>query len=427
MSTGAYEYKIDLQPIEILNLVFFQKFYLKSVQGSLEDENTFTDGSLTLYATPLYGLSVTQNSIQQPVDINLGSSGTIYLTGMMTQIFGPGGPTTNYGSESLTTWYPNPVTQYPENFAAPEFYNSTPGPSLAQYILSQSQNLFSVWSFYLQPVAPSSPYQSFPILSFYTSCTSACASNLSTNNSDPTLWTTMGVMDLPEGYPTPPCNQPNGPIGQYVGFPFVTKTCEAADTFSLGYVNLVFVVPSYTNSAISLQVFSSSSAQNQSNVSFPGYLLAFYQRVPDPTCGDASLKFPLPTDSFPVVYDAVNLNNQSSYGNNSLLSWLNTALSTSYTTLNDLLTGENWLEGVTQSYSDGGTQSQGITLGNDLGDEWFYAGYVPYNLLQGTILTPTRWSSSQQSYSGVAFCSGNIVLGTVLNQNPTGNIFWNNL
>jgi len=430
-----YQYVIELQSAYRTNLLFYNTFRLRSVQAIVQDENYFdVSGNVpTNYTTQIYQLNVTGNTSNQPLDIIYNQQ----LVGIMAQIFGPSNTISSRSTPS--TWYPNPVVTYPANFIdrGVSLIPLCPGPSFGQSIRGTSGNLSNPWEFYIQVASPPSEtaeqqYQSFPIYSVFGSCSNTtCTKDVSTFLTDLTRWQKFSLLDLPEGATVPPCDKPNGPIGKYMGFPFSVDS-----VFNMGYVNVVFTLP-YSGNYISEQVFSGdqNNTGGTSSTSLPGYLLMFYQRVTPPTCGGEDLVFTLPETAYPVIYDPLNLqtNVEGTYTTTqSLLGFLNNALGTSYTSVNDLFLGQNWLENVLLSSANGGATSCGVDFGDPYGSGWFIGGYVPYNFTQQFVSDNTTWAPSQESLSyattgytaGPVFCSGSLVLGTVTNPANTGNLFW---
>ena len=418
-SAQPYEYTVALQSDKTLNLVPSSSFTLDTYQGVISDGT---------YTTPLYSWYSSGTLFPQPIPLNITSVGETSLTSMVVQVFGPSGSLTGYTGSTLSEWVANPTTTYSNNYQGPT--ETYPGPSYASSVKDSKGTHSGVWSFNLQPVAPESTTSaSYPIISAYGTCdldanSLSCKRFIQTGHTDPKYWYKIGLLD--------------GPLGQTLPVPY-TKADGTTATENLRVVFATPYSPAYYNS----NVFTGN------NQTLPGYLVAFYQPSN------------LPANTYPVLFDPINIKNQAEYGSFSALTSLNTILGTEYGTLHDLFQGQGWLQDVLLPYSQGGTVSNGVDLGGSLGGGWFGLGLLSFNLRQ-QVSPNTVWAASAQSYQQsylvqqpstitptttttttsstttttttsstsststqpTQFCSGNATLGCSYNPNNTGNQFW---
>lgn len=401
----AYTYDVALQSNATLNLAIFPNFTLNTNQGLITQDP---------YSSPLFSWYRQSNLFSQAVSIFVSSKiGTLSVTAMVAQIFGPSGSLTNYTGDNLSTWVQNPTTTYPDNYLLSTV--STPGPSYASSLIDSTGNNTGVWSFNIQPASPSSG-TSFPITSAYSTCglstnVNSCdlpSSNIQVGATNIKYWYTIPLLD--------------GPLGTTMPIPYACSMSE----FTAVNIPIVFATP-YSPSVYSNTVTGncSSCSGTCSPCQSLGYLVVFYK---DST---------LPQYTYPAIYDTINIENQSSFGNLSALTWLNTALETEYSTIQELFADQNWLEDVTLPSSAGGTMSSGVDFGGDLGSNWFVMGLVPYQLLTTSSSSSFLWSNSIGAYqrssetttgtipSSTTFCSGVLTIASSYNPNKTGNQIWN--
>ena len=436
MASKPYEYSLAVQSEGNLNVATYPStssssspFTISNVQGNV------TDGT---YSTPLYSWYSSTGAYPQPVTFSSDVNGTLIISTITAEIFGPTGSLQNYANDDISTWVDNPVTFYPQNYAEPVLSN--PGPSYGFQLTDISGLMANVWNFNIQTAKPTQDIEiSYPIATAYGSCSSStsndnsCSSNgISTGGTDLRNWFKINLL--------------NGPQGRTLPFPYVDSSGQTQTV----NIETVFATP-YSRTYYQNNVFKSNPA---GTVPQSGYLVAFYRNST------------LPVNTFPLLFDPVNLQNQNAYTQQSTstnltsaLSWLNSALGTSYSTLNNLFEAGNWLEQTLLPIADGGTSSTGVNLGGDLGEGWYVLGLVPYLLsvsnsnqpqfdwvttvqdiqnsyqvqqeptssttittTSSTVTTTTTVSLSNTD--PLIYCSGNLSLGSALNPFGTGNSFW---
>jgi hypothetical protein len=226
------------------------------------------------------------------------------------------------------------------------------------------------------------------------------------------------------------------------------------------YFQIIFALPMYGGQYITNKVINNQGA---SSPTLPGYLLAFYRRSypltstspykPTTEEPKSYLKYSPYTKStdkypfgnfFPVIYEANNQANQNTGKlpyDCSLLYLLNIIYNTagigkdvsgqSFQTIHDALAGLGWLENLTNS---SGNKSSGVDFGTvqtldgdkiELGSEWYFAGYVPYNFKYQS--NSSYWSASVKNIEGIksqdAFMGNNVVMATAVPTDSNGNIY----
>jgi len=421
-----------------------------------------TSDSVSLYSNP-GACSSTSNAFQGSFGL-LNSSTTgdvyIYFTPLYCQCFGPEGDASWTSPE---TYYSNP----------PNEYNSTSftswGPSFVPSITGTTYT--NCFCFYIQPIAPTGNIvttQSFPTIGYFGATsgdTSGSGENvwsydLPNNISGGTVASVscqlLFQMQAPGGDSACTYNSADnlpGPITSYIGFPVSDN-----GTLTFAYYQVLFLIlngegliTAITNTAAGFIVNGSSNTNGTATptdnitapyLSYPGYALAFYQRVSSTgNCPCLGGQSPIPTGKssnvnvsncnssfptyYPVMYDANNL-----YGNQldasgypisfTLLGFLNNAFGTSCSTLDEFLCNQGWLEGRTTS---SGKTTTGLDIGDvwtgagklDLGSDWYFAGYVPYNINNGTI-NSGNWIPTTEALvantGATPFCSGTVILAT---------------
>jgi len=361
----------------------------------------------------------------------------------------------------------NPLSEFttePQNRYPPS-NNWTPtgndkGPSITDSFFGSdaNSNYPNPSVFYINPCVAEAfegGQKQFPVYSFigspyFSTSGNANSSNVlqSSQNTDPSNWMLYYQMSLSNicGSTTPPA-----PISGNIGFPIVYNITGTGAFYNFLFFQVIFVLPLYGGQYITNAEVSSSKFAGwiQNSVpTFPGYLLAFYKRLPAQcqsapcpyeqtnTISDDNLKqspYNKNTNDpgqlntsygfgnyFPVIYEATNMKEQNSGklpDSASLLYLLNKIATTgkpsasSYTNVHDALSGLGWLE-----YT---TNNNGVSFGNvqtvdgakvNLGDNWYFGGYVPFNFSSTT--NKQTWSSSINKVATVAL-STNSTYGTI--------------
>lgn len=411
----AYQFSYPLQQNPQFNIPVYPSttvggFTLGSLQSTLVDPTT------DFYATNLYSWYVGAQTTPQPININIAGVGNVQLVSLSTKIFGPQGSSSQYNDSNphLNEWVENPVTTYPTTYESLNCLLVGPSYSNAvQYVNNANQTVdsarqTSVWNFNIQPFEPNdvSGYTSYPISTAFGACNSIgneflCQkSSVLTGLTLPKYWFKVDLL--------------NGPLGQTLPVPYY----DGSGNYLTANVRTVFTTP------YSPTYYNSNTYNTSSTNPLTGYFVVFYQVSPD-----------LPSNTYPVIYDAANLQNQTNFDTDnptsSALTFLNQALQTTYISVDNLFLGENWLEGTLLSETDGGSFATGVDLGTGFGDGWYVMGLVPYNL--NTPGTTNQWVNSIQDYTRTTaqstndpylFCSGNLTIASMVNPAGTGNVFW---
>jgi hypothetical protein len=245
-----------------------------------------------------------------------------------------------------------------------------------------------------------------------------------------------------------------------MGFPFCNYRTPYLNFL---YFQVIFAVPYWGGNALNACMYDPTSNFNENIVypNNPGYILAFYNRsyplsqdapyqpatsgtcglVTNPYSSYSTSEYEAYGNYYPVIYEATNLANQTNgtlQYNQTLLGFLNNTFGTSSTSLQDFLVSEGWLENVTGSgtgsntNSAGSSTSTGVNLGAvfnyegtktvELGDGWWFAGFLPYNFNAGNqseYWTPTETTLSGP-YGEVIFTEGNVVMASVVPLDASG-------
>lgn len=442
--------------------------------ASAVPDGSYTDINTGVWQTPYYNITTTSSTtnIATSPDFNITNtvSNDVYsLSVVMCQCFGPpSGETT--GWVTPLTWYANPTSQYDSggnwNTSALTAY---PGPSFCADLPDASGTIFTnTFVFYLQPAQYTSnnvSADSFPVYSFLgvPSFANTVTTSVTTSTS-PLDWLLFYQM-TPGNLNSCTYTQgsSNGPITSFVGFPFYNSSLSQ---YEMMYFQILFALPGYSSSIFKNEIGGTNPGY------LPGYLFAFYQRV-NPACnGSSPVGFnggtttinQSPVDYptyFPIIYDPNNLSNQSlgvysqyqtllgfgNYVTNVSTSQTQEGISFAFnasevdtsgwaTNLHDLFANLGWLEGITGSRGETGGINFGTvnTDGNtvDVSGGWYFAGYVPYNIAYtdpSTYWAPSGENVTNWQGTNVSFCSGNVVLNTMVNPSTTapGNYFWQTL
>jgi len=369
---------------------------------------------------------------------------------------GPSGSTSNINSTSFAAGSTTPVGSYSSSYVGPSFVNSLGGNNgfngIYQYISY----------FKLTPTTASS-YSTSPLPTYYfvgvpTYSTSGNAVSFTYINSlglyNPQTWTLFYQQS------SNACNSSSGTcstISANIGFPYYDN--YYGPTFL--YFQVIFAMPYWGGEKLSSYLYSSTTTANNNYLSpnIPGYVLAFYNRS-YPLCGTSPYA-PASTSEcvltsnpystygtqnnsygnyYPVIYEATNLvaqTNGTLPSNQTLLGFLNNTYGTAYSTLQDFLVEQGWLENVSSSgnstNSAGSSTSGGVNFGVvpnygdigpiniDLGSGWWFAGYVPYNYVIGSSSQTWTTTTNNIKVSGktVEFTSGNVVMATAVPFSPS--------
>lgn len=415
----AYQYSYTLQENAAFNIPVYPStnvggFTLNNIQSTITDETS-------VYATPLYSWYVASTAISQPVSVSLNGVGNVSVCTLSTRYFGPSGsPYYSNSAPPLTQWVDNPTTTYPTQYPGSNSCSNTfVGPSFVSAIYYQNQasqtvsSVQNVWSFNIQPFqaqdSSGGEYISYPISTAYGANNTPGNAFLSTyptittGLSEPKYWYKVDLL--------------NGPLGQTLPVPYV----DGLGNVVTANVRTIFATP-YSPSYYNQNTYNSQNPL----IPLSGYFVAFYKPPPE-----------LPLLTYPVIYDAANLQNQSYFNTAdsdarsiSALAFLNKALGTSYTTLDLLFAGEDWLEEILLNEQDGGGVATGVDLGSDFGSGWYVMGLVPYNLYLANKTSTNPWVPSIADFNitdninDYLFCSGNLTIGSMLNPAGTGNLFW---
>ena len=364
------------------------------------------------YATPLYSWYFNGNIFKQPVATTVPGYGTVEITTMTSQVFGPSGSPT-YSSQDLSVWVDNPVSTYPANYTA---IASDPGPSYTFGVTDSTGFSAGAWNFNIQLAAPQDVSgTSYPITTVYGNCNYNANAFLCGHRTvvsaktDVRYWYKIDLLE--------------GPLGKTIPFPYI----DASGNGVASNIPVVFATP------YSPQYYFDKAYNAGSVAPLSGYLVAFYK--------DSNL----PQYTYPALYDAVNLENQDNYkkvdSGIPALAWLNEAMGTTYATVNELFKAQNWLQDTTLPDTQGGSTSTGVDLGGEFGSGWYVLGLVPYNLavpqsyqqtnqwvnstqnVQSSFQVVSSLASCDQTIETYVFCSGNLTMASLANY-QAGNVFW---
>ena len=409
--------------------------------NSLYSTNVFTFSKGGTPISPPENSSPPSGSFPVQVDTN-----TYWVYPMVCELRAPTGNTADpTGNQMwinpLLQYTSNPQDQYPpsNNWTAT---GSDAGPSMTDSFFGSDANTNypNPSVFYINPCVAEAfqgGQKQFPVYSFvgspyFSTSGNANSPNVIQNaqNTDSANWMLYYQMSLSNvcGTTTEPA-----PISGNIGFPIVYSITGTGAFYNFLFFQVIFVLPLYGGQYITNAEISSSKFPGwvpNSVPTFPGYLLAFYKRLPA-LCQSAPCPYEQSTtissdnlqqnpynkntnipgrpntsygfgNYFPVIYEATNMREQNSGNlpeNASLLYMLNKIATTNkptvqpYSTIHDALSGLGWLE-----YT---TNNNGVSLGNvqtvdgakkNLGDNWYFGGYVPFNF--SSTSNKQTWSSS---------------------------------
>jgi hypothetical protein len=439
----------------------YPSYYISStVQASALDDNVYytsnepqdncPQGSLfTQFAAPIYNMSYQgTTSYSQPFTIQTD----LQMCCILASAFGP---SNSAGSWTEVVYVPDIISNYTDSFSTTTVGNgSYPGPSFCESPGSDTSTYY--WTVCIQPVFSTSctaGYYPVPLYFFwgnyenaYTPITTGTSTNLES-------WTILyGLNTSAENAGGNICGGStgdgyNGLIGGFMGFPYYVS-----NSFTFMYFQVILVVPYFSG-----ENFAGFVGQgNGTNTTYPGYVIAFYRRqgayctttntapLAEATVGCTFNNDPSTlTNYYPVIYDSTNFNEQLT-GNltveqtfNGFLQIATGNLSTTSVgglfgnfynspseNLSTYLAGLGWLEGVNNG---GGACFGSNSDGTYAGDNWYFCGFLPYNILWNS--TSTDWAPTVPDITGAngSFASGNIVMATVENTAGTGNCFWDAL
>lgn len=417
-------------------------------------------------------------SFQVTVSGNNGNPFLVYA--MDCILFAPYNSTSGW-IDPYNNWQPNPASYTPYSQSGWTRTGTFVGPAITNSFsdLDVANEYVTPSVFYIQPSVPSilSDYSTYsvPIYSFigspYFSSVVTCPNTGTDNggcaNQSPTLPSRLNsaTRDWILYYQMNPSSNicSTNIINGNMGFPFYYSSTTGS---SFMYFEVIFALPMYggqylTNKTINAPGVSASAP------TAPGYLLAFYKRA-YPQCQQSPYEpsttkpstfltysnYTKSTDSpayafgnyFPVIYETGNFANQNTGKlpyNCSLLYLLNTIYDSStvdkdvsgqkFSSVHDALVGLGWLENLGSGVDFGTVQVLNAASVN-LGSEWYFAGYVPYNF--GFQSTNEYWSGSVKNVVTVEsrelaegdtsgytpFMGNNVVMATTVPTDSTGNL-----
>jgi hypothetical protein len=386
------------------------------------------------------------------------------VTPITASCFGPSGSTTNVSSADFAQNSVTAVGVYASAYCGPSFiyYLGGNNGDNGNYEYIYYFQLYPTVNSYFFPSLPTYSYVGIPSYSTTTSTNGVTSSNAlgvinNTGINNPQTWTLLYQQNVASCVTDTAQNYSGN-----MGFPFCSYRTPYLNFL---YYQVIFAVPYWGANALNACIYASASNSNENVVyqNIPGYILAFYNRsypasqdapyqpVASGTCGLVTNPYSSYTTTeyeaygnyYPVIYEATCLVNQTNGTltyNQTLLGFLNNTFGTTSTSLQDFLVSQGWLENVTGSgtgsntNSNGSSTSTGVNLGAvfnydvtstvELGDGWWFAGFVPYNLdFCGS--SPTNWTTTSTTFPGptgddILFSEGNVVMASVVPLDASG-------